>query len=150
MTIAHDGAVAAKAVMRRAFDVIVSDIDLPGMTGVDLLRVVRAYDLDVPLILMTGAPSIDTATEAVSLGALEYLRKPFPNDVLLKAVEHASRLHRMAEIKRDALQLLGESGRRRGIAPDSKCASRVHSIACGWRSSRSSTCGIGQSTATRR
>jgi EAL domain-containing protein (putative c-di-GMP-specific phosphodiesterase class I) len=114
VTIAHDGAVAAKAVMRRAFDVIVSDIDLPGMTGVDLLRVVRAYDLDVPLILMTGAPSIDTATEAVSLGALEYLRKPFPNDVLLKAVEHASRLHRMAEIKRDALQLLGETGAQAG------------------------------------
>jgi DNA-binding NtrC family response regulator len=68
VTIAHDGAVAAKAVMRRAFDVIVGDIDLPGMTGVDLLRVVRAYDLDVPLILMTGAPSIDTATEAVSWG----------------------------------------------------------------------------------
>jgi EAL domain-containing protein (putative c-di-GMP-specific phosphodiesterase class I) len=114
VTIAHDGAVAAKAVMRRAFDVIVSDIDLPGMTGVDLLRVVRAYDLDVPLILMTGAPSIDTATEAVSLGALEYLRKPFPNDVLLKVVEHASRLHRMAEIKRDALQLLGETGAQAG------------------------------------
>jgi EAL domain-containing protein (putative c-di-GMP-specific phosphodiesterase class I)/CheY-like chemotaxis protein len=114
VTIAHDGAVAAKTVMRRAFDVIVSDIDLPGMTGVDLLRVVRAYDLDVPLILMTGTPSIDTATEAVSLGALEYLRKPFSNVVLLKAVEHASRLHRMAEIKRDALQLLGEAGAQAG------------------------------------
>lgn len=114
VTIAHDGAVAAKTVMRRAFDVIVSDIDLPGMTGVDLLRVVRAYDLDVPLILMTGTPSIDTATEAVSLGALEYLRKPFSNVVLLKAVEHASRLHRMAEIKRDALQLLGETGAQAG------------------------------------
>ena len=114
VTIAHDGAVAAKTVMRRAFDVIVSDIDLPGMTGVDLLRVVRAYDLDVPLILMTGTPSLDTATEAVSLGALEYLRKPFSNVVLLKAVEHASRLHRMAEIKRDALQLLGEAGAQAG------------------------------------
>ena len=114
VTIAHDGAVAAKTVMRRAFDVIVSDIELPGMTGVDLLRIVRAYDLDVPLILMTGTPSLDTATEAVSLGALEYLRKPFPNGVLLKAVEHASRLHRIAEIKRDALKLLGEPGTQAG------------------------------------
>jgi EAL domain-containing protein (putative c-di-GMP-specific phosphodiesterase class I) len=109
VTIAHDGSVAAKTVMRRSFDVIVSDIQLPGMTGVDLLRVVRAYDLDVPLILMTGTPTIETATEAVSLGALEYLQKPFANGLLLKAVEHASRLHRVAEIKRDALRLLGEA-----------------------------------------
>jgi EAL domain-containing protein (putative c-di-GMP-specific phosphodiesterase class I) len=114
VTIAHDGAVAAKAVMRRAFDVIVSDIQLPGMSGIDLLRVVRAYDLDVPLILMTGTPSIETATEAVSLGALDYLQKPFANGVLLKAVQHASRLHRMAEIKRDALRLLGETGTQAG------------------------------------
>ncbi len=114
VTIVHDGAIAAKTVMRRSFDVIVSDIQLPGMTGVDLLRVVRAYDLDVPLILMTGTPTIETATEAVSLGALEYLQKPFANGLLLKAVEQASRLHRMAEIKRDALRLLGEAGTEAG------------------------------------
>jgi EAL domain-containing protein (putative c-di-GMP-specific phosphodiesterase class I)/CheY-like chemotaxis protein len=114
VAIAHDGDVAAKAIVREPFDVIVSDIELPGMTGVDLLRVVRAYDLDVPLILMTGTPTIETATEAVSLGALQYLHKPFPNDVLLKAVGQACRLHRMAEMKRDALRLSGEAGTQAG------------------------------------
>jgi EAL domain-containing protein (putative c-di-GMP-specific phosphodiesterase class I) len=111
---AHDGTVAVEAIVRRTFDVILSDIELPGMTGIDLLRVVRAYDLDVPLILMTGAPTVATAVEAVALGALQYLQKPFPNDVLLKAVEQASRLHRMAEIKRDALQVLGEVNNQAG------------------------------------
>jgi EAL domain-containing protein (putative c-di-GMP-specific phosphodiesterase class I)/CheY-like chemotaxis protein len=111
---AHDGTVAVEQIVRRTFDVIVSDIELPGMTGIDLLRVVRAYDLDVPLILMTGAPTVATAVEAVALGALQYLQKPFPNDVLLKAVEQASRLHRMAEIKRDALQVLGEVNNQAG------------------------------------
>ncbi len=106
--IVNDGNAAFEAVRREPFDVILSDIQMPGMTGIDLLRIVRAYDLDVPVILMTGAPSIDTAMEAVSLGALEYIAKPVPNEVLLKGIERASRLHRMAAMKREALALAGE------------------------------------------
>lgn len=103
-----DGNTAFDAIRKEPFDVILSDIQMPGMTGVDLLRIVRAYDLDVPVILMTGAPSIETAMEAVSLGALQYLPKPISNDVLLSGLERASRLHRMAAMKREALALAGE------------------------------------------
>src|SRR5580700_7374673 len=73
VVVAEDGTTAAQAIMSRAFDVIVTDIQMPGMSGLDLLRVVRGYDLDVPVILMTGEPKVETAIEAVSLGALEYL-----------------------------------------------------------------------------
>lgn len=114
VTVAADGSAALEAIQRQPFDVIVSDIQMPGMTGVDLLRGVRAHDLDVPVILMTGAPSVDTAMEAVSLGALQYLPKPTPNEVLLDAVERASRLHRMAMMKREALALLGAADTEAG------------------------------------
>jgi EAL domain-containing protein (putative c-di-GMP-specific phosphodiesterase class I) len=107
VTVATNGTSAVQTVMSRPFDVILTDIQMPGMSGVELLSVVRAYDLDVPVILMTGAPTVETAMEAISLGALQYLPKPTPNDVVLKAVERASRLHRMAQMKRDALQLAG-------------------------------------------
>jgi EAL domain-containing protein (putative c-di-GMP-specific phosphodiesterase class I) len=63
---------------------------------------------------MTGAPSIETAIEAVSLGALQYLIKPAGNDVMLKVVERAVNLHRMVHIKRDALRLLGETATQAG------------------------------------
>jgi DNA-binding NtrC family response regulator len=76
VVVANDGAAAVEKVMHRAFDVILSDIQMPGMSGVDLLSIVRAYDLDVPVILMTGNPTLETAMEAVSLGALQYLVKP--------------------------------------------------------------------------
>jgi EAL domain-containing protein (putative c-di-GMP-specific phosphodiesterase class I)/CheY-like chemotaxis protein len=109
-----NGEDALEAVMGRSFDVIVSDIHMSGMTGVELLSAIRRYDLDVPVILMTGAPSIETAIEAVSLGALQYLVKPPGNDVLLKAVERAVRLHRMVRMKRDALRLLGETAPQAG------------------------------------
>jgi EAL domain-containing protein (putative c-di-GMP-specific phosphodiesterase class I) len=119
VVLAPDGASAVQLIMSRPFDVVLSDIQMPGMSGVELLGIVRAYDLYVPVILMTGEPTLKTAMEAISLGALQYLAKPTPNDVLLKAVERASRLHRMAQMKRDALRLAGEedtlAGDRAGL-----------------------------------
>src|SRR5271169_487188 len=81
--VAENGTAAVQTITSRPFDVIVTDIQMPGMSGVELLGIVRAYDLDVPVILMTGEPKVETAMEAVSLGALEYLPKPTPNDVLV-------------------------------------------------------------------
>jgi EAL domain-containing protein (putative c-di-GMP-specific phosphodiesterase class I) len=115
VVVAESGTTAVETIVSTPFDVIVTDIQMPGMTGVDLLRIVRAQDLDVPVILMTGAPTVETAIEAVSLGALQYLAKPFESEVLIEVVERASRLHRMAEMKRDAFRL---SGIGHGLAGD--------------------------------
>ena len=114
VVIARDGQAAIELLMTRRFDMVLSDIQMPRMSGVDLLSVVRAYDLDVPVVLMTGDPKIETAIEAVSLGALQYLVKPVPNDVLFKAVDRASRLHRLAQAKREALKLSGASDTEAG------------------------------------
>jgi CheY-like chemotaxis protein len=115
VTMAHNGAEAAEAIANQAFEVILSDIQMPQLSGVDLLSLVRTHDLDVPVILMTAAPTLETALEAVSLGALQYLVKPVPNDTLVAVVERASRLHRIALMKRDAFRLLG---REQGLAGD--------------------------------
>lgn len=106
VTTATDPMQALDAIMHEPFDVVLSDVMMPKMSGVDLLRVLRTYDLDVPVILMTGNPTVETAVEAVQLGALQYLPKPTPNDVVVAAVERASRLHQIAVAKRKAMQLL--------------------------------------------
>jgi EAL domain-containing protein (putative c-di-GMP-specific phosphodiesterase class I) len=120
IVVASDGQAAVDLLKEGRFDVILTDIQMPRMTGVDLLTIVRAYDLDVPVLLMTGEPKLETAIEAVSLGALQYLTKPIEKDVLLAAVSRASQLHRMARVKRDALKLAGsgelEAGDRAGLA----------------------------------
>jgi EAL domain-containing protein (putative c-di-GMP-specific phosphodiesterase class I) len=109
VTTTTDAAQAIEAIMAQPFDVILSDVMMPNMSGVDLLRVIRAYDLDVPVILMTGNPTLETAVDAMALGALQYLPKPTPNDVIVDAVERASRLHRLALMKRDAMKLLDQA-----------------------------------------
>jgi EAL domain-containing protein (putative c-di-GMP-specific phosphodiesterase class I)/CheY-like chemotaxis protein len=119
VTTAENGSAAVEKIMHNAYDVVLSDIQMPGMSGVELLSVVRSYDLDVPVLLMTGEPTLETAIEAVSLGALQYLPKPTPNEVLLSSVKRASRLHRLARMKRAALKLSGEhedqAGDRAGL-----------------------------------
>lgn len=99
---AADGAAAAELLVRQTFDGVLSDINLPGMSGVELLRVVRSYDLDVPVVLMTGQPSIETAIAALELGALTYLQKPFSHEQLEQTLLRAGKLARLARTKREA------------------------------------------------
>ena len=110
VTMASDGAKAAAALMEGHYDVVLSDIRMPNMTGVELLSLVRAYDLDVPVILLTGDPSLQTAIEALKLGAMEYITKPWDNEALLASVRRANKLHALARMKREAMKLLGEKG----------------------------------------
>ncbi len=106
---AADGAGALRALEGDRFDVVLSDISMPNLGGIGLLRTIRERDLDVPVILMTGNPSIETAAKAVELGALEYLRKPQDLERIPKAIERAVRLGRLARLKREAIDEAGGS-----------------------------------------
>jgi EAL domain-containing protein (putative c-di-GMP-specific phosphodiesterase class I) len=107
---AVNGERAVELLAAKTFDAIVSDLDMPRMSGMQLLQVVRQGDLDVPVILMTGAPQLQTAMDAVSLGALSYLTKPVDNDQLKKVIDRAERLKRVAKLKQEALLLVNHGG----------------------------------------
>ncbi len=104
-----NGYAAEECLKIRTYEVIVSDIAMPGMNGIDLLRAVRSYDLEVPVIIVTGSPAVESAMRAVEYGAINYLIKPVEFDVLTEAVKRASRIHRIALIKREAMEYLGTS-----------------------------------------
>jgi EAL domain-containing protein (putative c-di-GMP-specific phosphodiesterase class I) len=98
---------AAMALLHKTwFDVVLSDIDMPGMNGIRLLERVRAHDVDVPVILITGAPSMETAVQALDRGALRYLAKPTDLTALVQVTNDAVRLHRLAIAKRQALAIV--------------------------------------------
>lgn len=107
---ADDGLEALQLLATATFDAILSDIDMPRLTGLQLLQAVRQGDFDVPVILMTGAPSVATAAQAVSLGAALYLSKPIDMDELQKTIARAVRLKQMARLKDEALRLFNQGG----------------------------------------
>ncbi|CAN5211205.1 hypothetical protein BH09MYX1_BH09MYX1_12540 [soil metagenome] len=102
---------AAATLTNEGASVVLCDIGLPGASGVEFLNMVRSYDIDVPVLLITGNPTVQTAIEAVQLGAIEYLTKPIDADVLNARLERAYKLHQLAELKRDALQIADKAAR---------------------------------------
>jgi EAL domain-containing protein (putative c-di-GMP-specific phosphodiesterase class I)/ActR/RegA family two-component response regulator len=91
-------------------DVIVTDLLMPGIHGLEFVRSVRLLDLDVPIIVMTGNPSLETAISTIAYGVHRYLVKPVPPAELASLVRAAASLHRMAILKRRALEFCETSG----------------------------------------
>ena len=103
----------------QSFDVVVSDIQMPGISGLKLLRAVREYDLDLPIVLMTGQPNVAGAAAAVEYGAFQYLIKPVGIDRLRAVVTRAVSSGRIARLKRRCVEEYGSGtfqvGDRAGI-----------------------------------
>ncbi|MCH7704444.1 MAG: sigma-54-dependent Fis family transcriptional regulator [Planctomycetes bacterium] len=89
VTGAEDGAQAIKALDSGVYDLIMLDYKLPDTTGIELLRKIRETDSDVVVIMMTAYSSIETAVEAIKLGAYDYIAKPFDMGETLRTVEKA-------------------------------------------------------------
>jgi EAL domain-containing protein (putative c-di-GMP-specific phosphodiesterase class I) len=84
-------------------EVVISDVDMPGTSGLELLRQVHALDADLPVALLTGVPCVDTAAEAVEHGAFSYLLKPVDINALLRTIARASQAHCAARNRRYVL-----------------------------------------------
>lgn len=103
------------AVMHQAqdIDVAVIDINLPGKSGIDLLKQLCSADIYIPVIMITGEPNLSVIPEIVRAGAYDFISKPIIKDVLLNAVARAAEKKRLtdekrrleAEIKRHAEEL---------------------------------------------
>ena len=76
VTVCPDGTAAVKALEKGSFDVALLDIKMPGLTGIEVLAKVRQASPDTQVIIMTGHATVDTAVQALRLGAFDYLTKP--------------------------------------------------------------------------
>ncbi len=98
--IAADADEATELLQQSSFDVLITDLILPRVTGVELLKRVRSLELPVQVIMMTGEPTVETATEAVRSGAFDYVAKPIAKDDILKTVANAARLKSLDDEKK--------------------------------------------------
>ena len=91
---------AIELIKKHSYDVLLVDINMPGhKNGLDLLRDSSEYTKNSKIILITGMPSLDTATEALRLGAFDYILKPFDINILATVVDKALQDKRMMDEK---------------------------------------------------
>jgi two-component system response regulator HydG len=109
LSIAADGGDAIAQLREQSFDVVVSDIRMPGADGFDVLKAVKAQSPDTEVILMTAYGSIERAVEAMKLGAYDYLPKPFDPDEVALVVARALERKRLREQAATLRQALDES-----------------------------------------
>ena len=104
VVLAESGTAAIGLVRNRAeaFDCVVSDVHMPEVDGFQLVAEIRKHDDDIPVLLMTGDPSLDGAVRAIDTGAVSYLSKPFDHEMLVTAVARAARRHGVARMRRRA------------------------------------------------
>jgi two-component system response regulator PilR (NtrC family) len=119
VVVADCGKAAVDILRRRPIDLLISDIRMPDMSGVDVLREAKAINQDVVGIMMTAFKSSESAVEALRLGAKDYLDKPFDNEQLKQKVREAleqRRLH-LYEIVGDSQQIDAVRKRITRVAP---------------------------------
>ena len=106
-TVCDNAARAAELIQSESFDLILSDVVMPGKDGITLLAELKSAGVKTPIILISGQANVEMAVRAVKLGALDFLEKPLSTDKLLVTVENALRLTRLEEENRELRHRLG-------------------------------------------
>ena len=107
-TVCDNAAKALDLAKNNRFDLILSDVVMPGKDGLKLLEELKAEGVSTPVVMMSGQAHIEMAVRATKLGALDFLEKPIATDKLLLTVENALRLQRLESENRQLKQRLGK------------------------------------------
>jgi two-component system, NtrC family, nitrogen regulation response regulator NtrX len=107
-TVCDNAARAVELLRGETFDLILSDVVMPGKSGLELLEDLKTARVKTPIVLISGQANIEMAVKATKLGALDFLEKPLSTDKLLVTVENALRLSRLEDENRELKQKLGK------------------------------------------
>jgi two-component system, NtrC family, nitrogen regulation response regulator NtrX len=108
VTVADNADRALQLIKSQNFDLIFSDVVMPGKTGLAFLEELRAQNITVPVVMMSGQADIEKAVKATKLGALDFLEKPISSEKLLLTVENALKLQHLESENRQLKQRLGK------------------------------------------
>jgi len=87
--LAKNGAEGLKMASEERFDLVLTDLKMPDMDGIEVLRIIKEQWPETAVIIVTGYQTVDTAVKAIKLGAYDYIEKPFTPDALITAVREA-------------------------------------------------------------
>lgn len=112
----------------KAFDLIITDINMPGLTGLDLLKSVGRFEKNIPVIMITAYGSPDSAVEAMKLGAVDYITKPFRIEEIKARISAAVERRKLAEENVELHRLLDQQFGFENIIGKSEGMNRVFEI----------------------
>lgn len=107
-TVCDNAAKALELAKSRTFDLILSDVVMPGKDGLSLLEDLRSEGVTTPVVMMSGQAHIEMAVRATRLGAVDFLEKPIATEKLMLTVDNALRLQRLESENRQLKQRLGK------------------------------------------
>ncbi len=107
-------------------DVVVTDLRMPGMTGIELLTQIREFDPEVPVIVITAFSTLENAIEALRQGATDFLKKPFDMEELLIVVKNALERSQLRQENRFLRRQLKSAQQRQGLIGHSEALQRVY------------------------
>ena len=107
-TVCDNAPRALELLRTEAFDLILSDVVMPGKSGIELLEDLKHAGVKTPIVLISGQANVEMAVKATKLGALDFLEKPLSTDKLLVTVENALRLSRLEDENRELRHRLGK------------------------------------------
>lgn len=111
---AHGGKAGLAAIAETRPDIVLTDVRMPNVTGVEILAAARQSDPDVPVILMTAQATLQSAMQAVNEGAFYYIQKPFRNDELIAILRRAAE-HRNLRVENKSLKQAIKRAERNGV-----------------------------------
>lgn len=115
---ACNGRVAVELAQQLTFDVVISDVHMPDMSGMELLQTLGELDKDLPVVLTSGSPGPQTPLEVGEHGAYAYLVKPVPFDVMRETARSAIELRRMRTARRELFEPYASVERLRVPRPE--------------------------------
>ena len=107
-TVCDNAARALELAKSQPFDLMMSDVVMPGKDGLELLEDLRAAGIGLPVVMISGQANIEMAVRATRLGAVDFLEKPLSTDKLLLTVDNVLKLKRLEEENRDLRQRVGK------------------------------------------
>jgi DNA-binding NtrC family response regulator len=114
---AQGGKAGLEAIGRLSPEIVLSDIRMPGVGGIEILKAAREQDADMPVILMTAQAELKTAIEAVNQGAFHYIQKPFTNDELTTICRRAAETRQLKAENRTLKQEIRRRDRSQTVKP---------------------------------
>jgi putative two-component system response regulator len=113
VTVRENAKDALAALQNSMVEVVVTDIMMPGMSGIELLEKIHVEHPEMPVILMTAYAELNTAVDAIKRGVFDFIIKPYKPEYLIYTIEKAAKYNRLIQIERDYKKTLEETVRKR-------------------------------------